>query len=164
MSMVEEIIQTGDTKTFYDFKKMQKYINTILGFNQREYGKILYPNSGSFFDWHNSKNYGEYDFEGKYKNVSKSWCEEYKQDIKNGLWKETPNMDFYTWQLENCFDNNTFPMPLNYTFLNIGLEIVAEEAQWIQDIQKVWYETFKDLANDNNEIYIFVTDEQTSIN
>lgn len=143
------------TKTFYDFIEMTEVINEIIDHDQRDLGKYFYPETGDFNDWCDSKNYGDYDPDGKYRNSSTIWFSEYKNDIVNKKWNETPYLDFWHWQIDNCvhenFRNDSFSK------VSISMDLAKDAENWQKDIQKIWYETFKHLADEHGDIDIWVS-------
>lgn len=132
------------TKTFYDFMQMCKIINQKLGYTQREVGKFLYPDGTDFETWYElcgEKNYG------KNKKIA--------QEVYNmAYFDKIPYLDFWHWQIENCCDES-FSND-SYSKFCISPELAESEPEWIQNIQNVWYETFKDIADEDGYIDIWV--------
>lgn len=155
INISEEMEKIKITKTFYNFIDMHDLINKKLGFNQRNAGKHFFPETGDFNDWCNSKNYPEKDPENKFRSSSSLWWAEFQQDIKNGIWKDTPYLDFWHFQIENCV-NDDFRND-SYGFVDISLECVEEAEEWQKEIQKVWYETFKNYADEDGIIDIRIS-------
>ena len=145
---------TRPEKDFYDFIEMCNEIDKVLGYDQRECGKHFYPETGKFDDWCNSKGYGEEDSEGLHRGSSQIWFKEYQQDILEEKWLDTPYMDFWHWQMDNCigddFSNDS------YSTINIHPNIAKNAEDWQKEIQQVWYDTFKDIANEDGEVPIWV--------
>jgi hypothetical protein len=142
-------------KEFYDFLEMCEIINKKLGFNQRGCGKFFHPETIDFGEWCDSKGYGEIDSEGRKRGVSQLWFAEWKQDVSNGLYKDVPYLDFWHWQLDNAvnrdFRNDSFG------YVNISLELTKDAEDWQKYIQKVWYETFKEIADEDGYIDIWIS-------
>lgn len=151
---VEDIKNNPMTETFYDFMDMCQEITKILGYNPRNCGKHFYPETGSFDEWCDSKKYGKKDPEGKHRNSSQIWYSEYKKDIQEEKWKDVPYMDFWHWQLDHCvghdFGND------RYSTINIHPDCAKDAQNWQKEIQQVWWETFKDIADKNGVINIWV--------
>lgn len=130
-------------------------INGVLGYDQRKAGKHFFPGTGKFMDWHKLKKLPKIDSVGKDLFSSQSFSKMYKEDIKNKLWKETPYLDFWHFQIENCF-NDDFRND-SYGTVNIGMEIVEDAEPWQKEIQKVWNNTFKELADKNDIVDVWIS-------
>lgn len=135
---------TSYNKTFYDFIEMKNLINEKLGYDQRNVGKYLFPNGAEFEEW--------YEIRGEERYKDKSLA---KQMYDSSSYERTPYLDFWHWQLKNCcsdsFRNDS------YTKFCISKELAEDEPKWIQDIQNMWYNTFKDIADEDGVIYIWVS-------
>jgi len=143
------------TKTFYDFMEMTDEIDRILGYGQRGCGKHFHPNTGDFDDWHKSKGYGRVDPEGKHIGDSQIWYAEYQKNVDDNIFKETPYMDFWHWQLDNCM-NNGFCND-SYGYVNISMWCADEAEDWQKEIQQVWHDTFKDIADEEGIVEIQIS-------
>jgi len=152
--MIKDNITTI-TKTFHNFIEMCDLIDKKLGYSQRKCGKHFFPNTGDFYDWHKMKKYPNHDSEGKYLNSSQIWFAEYQKEISEGKWKDTPYMDFWHWQLKNCV-NEDFKND-SYGYVSINPECAKNAKSWQKEIQQVWYETFKDIADENGHINIWIS-------
>lgn len=142
-------------KKFYDFIEMCNEIDGILGFDQRDAGKHYHPDSGDFYEWCDSKGYGEKDPEGKYRGSSQIWFAEHQEECRDGKWFRTPYMDFWHWQLDNCvghdFSNDS------YSTVCVHPDCASDAEEWQKEIQQVWWETYKDIADENGYIDIWVS-------
>jgi len=145
-NILDEIKENVINEKFYDFTEMVKLINKVLGYDQRKAGKHFYPDTGDFTDWHKMKKYPVNDEENKHFLSSQIWYKEYRNDIENGIWKDTPYMDFWHWQVDKGvnegFSNDS------YGYVRINPEIAKNEKEWIKEIQQVWYDTFKEISVD----------------
>lgn len=142
---------TSTTKTFYDFIEMCSEIDRVLGYDQRECGKHFHPNSGGMLEWHESKGH---DISSGNKEYNIKIGEMYKEAIKSGAWEETPYMDFWHWQVDQCVNDNFHND--SYGWVNISIECAEDAEDWQKEIQKVWYETFKDITDEYGRIDIWI--------
>ena len=77
--------------------------------------------------------------------------------MKEGKWDETPYMDFWHWQMDNCvgddFRNDT------YSSVYVGMDpsYLENAEDWQKEIQQVWNDEFKHLANEYGWIKIWVS-------
>ena len=131
------------TKTFYDFIEMKALVNEKLGYDQRNVGKYLFPNGADFEAW--------YAIRGKEQYGDKNFA---KERYDSSEYERTPYLDFWHWQLDNCcsdsFANDS------YSSFSINPELAEDEQEWIKNIQNMWYETFKDIADEDGNIDIWV--------
>jgi hypothetical protein len=65
-----------------------------------------------------------------------------------------PYLDFWHWQCDNCFFRPVFND--TYNKLYIGLE-KQNITFWQLDIQKIWNELFKHLADESGYINIWIS-------
>lgn len=66
---------------------------------------------------------------------------------------KTPYLDFWHWQLDNCFDrlsNDT------YCHLYIGLDFDTITV-WQMEIQKTWNWLFRDIADEGGHVWVWVS-------
>lgn len=88
-----------------------------------------YYQSGSNFDnWCDSKGYGKKDPQGKRRGESNIWFKEWKKDIQNGNWKETPYcpfIDMFNYDIQDLGNDETDE--IYYVDLNNMLERAIEE-------------------------------------
>jgi hypothetical protein len=138
-----------------NFTEMRNNIDTILGYDQRECGKVFYPESGTFEEWRKLNKLKIKDREGKHFNSSQIYYSWYKMDIINGKWIDTPYCDFWHWMLDNCFNNNVFRNDTNQR-LYLGNEVDFDH-DWQRVIYKVWQDTYKHLADEDGFIDVFVS-------
>lgn len=136
----------------YSFEQMVDIIDKKLGFHQRNCGKHYHPETGDFYAWHKSKGYSKLDPEGKEPNASQIWYTEFKQDIIDGNWKKTPYYDFWHWQLKHSI-NETITN-YSYGWVNISPDMANGFDTWIKEIQQAWFETFKDIADENMKVKV----------
>lgn len=142
-------------KTFYDLMEMCDLIDKKLGYNQRDAGKHFYPNTTSFSEWCDNKNYGNADPNGRSRGSSQLWFAEYNQDIKDGIIEEVPYLDFWHWQLENTFGEN-FSND-SYCQVSVGIDFIKDDTpNWIREIQQVWHDTFISIADEDECVDIWV--------
>jgi hypothetical protein len=139
----------------YRLNEMVDMVNAQLGYDQRACGKHFYPNTGDFNDWHKSKKYGKTDPSGLDQGSSQIWFKEFKTDVEQGDWLETPYLDFWHWQLDNCFmgevSNDSNAM------LSIHPNKAYKSEHWQLEIQNTWYEMFKHIADSDGDINVFVS-------
>ncbi len=136
---------------YYNFYELNDKVDDELGFNSRHCGKHFYPDSGTFDEWCDSKGYGKVDSEGKNRSSSNIWFKEYEEDAE---WKQVPYMDFWHWQLESCFLNDV--RNDNYNKLYVGLD-EFRGADWQLKIQKTWNKLFKNIANEEGYIDVWIS-------
>lgn len=146
---------TKITKVMYDFGEMTDEIDRILGYSQRGCGKHFHPNTGEFEDWHKSKGYGRVDPEGKNIGDSQFWYAAYQQDIADGKFIETPYLDFWHWQLENCMNDGFHNDSCGYVI--ISMECAEEAEDWQKEIQQVWHDTFIDIADEDGCVEVWIS-------
>jgi len=140
----------------YDFMDMNKVIDNKLGYNARKAGKHFHPETGDYNDWHKEKGLRDYDIEGNHKGSSKILFSQYKKDVEDGKWLETPYMDFWHWQLANCVSDNFRNDNVASVYIGEDYSYIIAEP-WQKEIQKVWHDTFKHLADEDDTIDIWVS-------
>lgn len=144
-------------KTFYNFINMCDEIDEILGYNQRYAGKHFFPESGGFDDWWVAQGSPEKDANGDEKGSSRLFYSQFRNDVDTGKFFETPYMDFWHWQIDNTvgdhFANDTYSTV--YVGLSDYMKSKAKPWQW--EIQKVWHDTYKDIADDGGTVSIWVS-------
>ena len=154
--MSKELNITERTVTFYDFIEMCREIDRVLGYDQRGCEKHFHPDTGNFDDWCKTKGYGQTDSDGEPRNSSRVWFAEFMKDVKDGKFDETPYMDFWHWQIDHCVDERTFRNDVFSSF-SISMECAEDAEDWQKEIQQVWHDTFKHLADDEGDINIWVS-------
>lgn len=143
--MISVPYETKPETKYYDFIEMCQIVNKELGYDQRNCGKIFYPDTMTFDDWHKSKRYPTKDPQGKHKNSSQLWFAEYKQNIRDCKIKEDIYCDFWHFQLDNCVPDN-FSND-SYSRVYIGMKLNFEH-EWQKIIQQKWCDLFSELAKD----------------
>lgn len=139
---------------YYDFIEMCKTVDKELGYNQRNCGKIFYPETTTFDEWHKAKKYPQKDPQRNHKNSSQLWFAEYKQEILEGKIKEDVYCDFWHFQLDNCVPDDFRNDSYSRVYVGMGLNF---EYEWQRVIQQKWNELFKDLADDSGWVDIEVS-------
>ena len=125
---------TETTITFYDFMEMSHEIDKILGYDPRDAGKHFFPNSGSSMDWHREKGHDCTSSDIEYNQKINA---EYADAVVKGKWVETPYMDFWHWQLDNCvgerFSNDAYSTIC--VSMNCGTWVDKKPEPWQTEIQ-----------------------------
>lgn len=149
------------TLNYYDFHEMRDLVDKELGIDQRNCGKLFFPETKSFDEWYESKNYSPLDEEGKKSGSSQIWFAEFKEAIASGEIGDTPYCDYWHFQLDWCF----MPEISNgcYVQLYVGAdfhwahqESVLDIKPWQWEVQKVWNKLFGDLADEEGYVDVHV--------
>lgn len=140
------------TETFYDFIEMKNKIDDILGYDQRDAGKHFYPDSGSMIEYHKMKGHDVNSNDPEYNAKIHTM---YTDAVSSGEWKEKPYMDFWHWQLDHCM-NHGFSND-SYSSFTISMDCAKDAEDWQKEIQQVWHDTFKHLADEDGTIQIWVS-------
>jgi len=136
------------TKEFYVLMDMNEEVSNSLGYVIRACGKHFFPQTISFKEWHKSKKYPKKDSEGKNMGSSKIWYKEYQEEIRKGLFKEVPYLDFWHWQIDNCFLENVYNDSYNSLYVGLEEDTVGKMTFWQKEIQEKYYELFYHLSKD----------------
>lgn len=145
------------TKEAYNFLEMRDAVDKKLGFKQRSAHEFFDKEGVSFSQWHKNKGYPDIDPEGKEKHSSTLWFKDYQLDIDTGTVKENVFMDFWHYQMNNCFlreiRNDSF------NTLNISLEEfpIKDKNDWRYKIQKVYNELFSSIADEEGYVEIWLS-------
>jgi len=143
---------TKTTVTFYDFMEMTRAIDKILGYKQRDAGRHFFPGTGDFNDWHDKKGYPQIDSDGKDRGSSQIWFKEYEKDCADDKFKKRPYMDFWHWQMKHCVDDEGRFRNDTYNWVSVSMDCCDEETEdWQREIMQVWHDTFKHLAEDDDD-------------
>ena len=150
-----------DDKIRYCFYQMVGIINTKLSFDQRKCGKYFHPGTGDFYDWCEMKQYLKKDPAGKERGSSQIWFSEYRNEIKAGKWKETPDCDFWHYQLDAIFRNEVGNGQCNsiYVGTSEGINLKKLKRQpndWQLFLLNEWNKMFHHLADKNGWIKVEV--------
>lgn len=80
--------------------KMLEILQEIHKVNFWDY----YGSDSDFYNWCDSKGYGEFDSSGDDRGSSNIWFAEYQSDVENGLWTEMPYCPFIDMFREDIED------------------------------------------------------------
>lgn len=142
------------TKPTLDFSTIQEVVASQLGFDIRDCGKHFYPETGKFADWHKKKRYPKKDPDGKAPNCSQIWFKEYMDEVQNGTWLDTPYLDFWHFQLDNCIDDVENFKNDSINRLYVGKPFKHWQP-WQCTIQEKWNELFGSSADDDGYIDVW---------
>lgn len=134
---------------FYDFFDLVETVDKKIGYDQRSAGKHFFPDTGNFTDWHKLKGYGQKDSEGKHPSSSQIWFSEYQKEISEGVWKDTPYLDFWHWQMDNCFSSELSNDSYNTFYVGDDINHFSDKPkEWQLEIQRVYKDLFFDISKD----------------
>lgn len=130
-------------------------VNSKLGYDQRGCGKHFFPDTINFDTWRKKKGYVGKDPDGKSWNSSQIWYAEWVLELSEGLYNETPYLDFWHWQIGNCIvDRENFRNDSIQT-IYVGMDLVFTE-EWQRVIQQVWCNLYYELS-DNGYLEVEVS-------
>lgn len=139
-----------------DFLSMRDDVEAKLGFDIRDCGKHFYPETGNFTDWHKKKRLPKKDPDGKAPNCSQIWFSEYQDDIRAKRWLDTPYLDFWHFQLDNCFLDPDLIRNGTSVHLYVGKPF-GDWMEWQIEIQNAWNELFGSLADENGYVEVWLS-------
>lgn len=145
------------TKNFYNLMEMCDEVDNLLGFSQRGCGKVFYPDTGTFDDWHKEKGLPKIDPEGKEKSSSQLWYAEYMKEVKEGKWNETPYLDFWHWQLDNTLPESFRNDSYSQVYVGLDSYIMKDAPDWVVAIQTAWHVLYKDVADKHGDVDVWVS-------
>ena len=88
---------TQKTTNHFDFSECTEYIEKKYKIDTRDYAK----SHAQYYEWCNSKDYGEADREGKKRGESRIWFGEFQKEIERGQITERPYQDFWHFLINN---------------------------------------------------------------
>lgn len=143
----------------YDFHQMRSIVETNLGYDTRDCGKNIYPESqGDKFDWAEEVGYFK-DKDWKSKTLTKEQAKEYDDLVKDSKWIETPYLDYWQWQLGAVFRRSVRNDSTNSIYIGTseGIDLNKLKAVpnfWQLMILEEWNKTFAHLTDKHGWIKI----------